>query len=51
LLEIVEKLDEWYTHTNDGDGPNGGALLFDDDKTFREHVKAVIVKARANRRP
>lgn len=35
-FEILEKLHEWYAASDTG--PYRGSLIFEDDRTFQEHV-------------
>lgn len=38
--KVLDKLHEWYAATDNG--PNAGALLFEDDRTLREHIAEAI---------
>ena len=37
---ILEALEEWYRESSTG--PNAGALLFSDDRTLIDHIKAAL---------
>ena len=39
-LEVLEALSEWYEKSDTG--PTAGSLLFEDDRTLKEHIIAAI---------
>lgn len=41
LRNFLQVLSDWYNNVN-AVGPNAGALLFDDDYTFKEHLDKIM---------
>lgn len=50
LLQVAKLLEDWYAQGNQF-GPAEGALLFEDDRTFRDHLKEAIVEAEPHLHP